>query len=305
MKKSSVSLKLTLCVGILIVIVLAVVSTISYFDSKNNTFELLEDTQLKTVEDVVMTFDNYGKSRRVTMEILAKEIEKRLDKDDDEEIFILLESFKEAFGFEFIFLGFENSRKVFTSDRKILDSEAFNLKNIAWYKETKNTTKAIVYGPSRSDINGKAVLTYAMPIYKDGKFLGAVGGEYSLDQFSKDVLAFGKSISTYAAVYSPEGEIYFHQYPERILTKNPLSINIANTINTNPNYYLNPKEENALFKVADSKGKDYRVLCSATINPKFRVCTITKDEFFTEPVKKTLFRQALVGVIATLIALIL
>ncbi|TKX33700.1 methyl-accepting chemotaxis protein [Campylobacter taeniopygiae] len=305
MKKSSVSLKLTLCVGVLIVIVLAVASTISYFDSKNNTFELLEDTQLKTVEDVAMAFDNYGKSRRVAMEVLAKEIEKVLDKGNDEEIFSLLESFKEAFGFEFVFLGFENSRKVFTSDRKILDSEAFNLKNIAWYKEAKDATKAIVRGPSRSDINGKAVLTYAMPIYKDGNFVGAVGSDYSLEQFSKDVLVYGKSASSYAAVYGPDGDIYFHEFPDRILTKNSLSINITNVINSNPQYYLNPKNPNALFQVYDDKGKKYDVLCSATINPKFRICTISQDEAYTEPAKITLLKQICLGIISTIIALIL
>ncbi|WP_417903779.1 hypothetical protein ACD571_04050 [Campylobacter sp. LH-2024] len=102
-KSFSVSLKLTFYVGILIVIILAITSTISYFESKNNTFTLLKNTQLKTVEDVAMAFDNYGKSRRVAMEILAKEIQKILDKSNDEEIFSLLESFKEAFGFKLVF----------------------------------------------------------------------------------------------------------------------------------------------------------------------------------------------------------
>ncbi|MBZ7936709.1 methyl-accepting chemotaxis protein, partial [Campylobacter sp. B0100352/1] len=111
----------------------------------------------------------------------------------------------------------------------------------------------------------------------------------------------GHSENTYAAVYSPDGEIYFHQYPERILTKNPLSINIANTINTNPNYYLNPKEENALFGAKDDKGNSYEVLCSATINPKFRVCTVTEDETYTGVVKAILFKQILIGIIATII----
>ncbi|MBK2000108.1 PDC sensor domain-containing protein, partial [Campylobacter sp. 2018MI35] len=304
-KSFNVSLKLTFYVGILIVIILAITSTISYFESKNNTFTLLKNTQLKTVEDVSMTFDNYGKSRRVAMEILAKEIQKILDKSNDEEIFSLLESFKEVFGFKLVFLGFENSGRVLLSDRKILDSKSFNLQNAGWYQQAHGSTKAIVYGPYKSATDGVSGLTYAMPIYKNGKFIGAVGGDYSLEQFSKDVLAFGHSANTYAAVYSPDGEIYFHQYPERILTKNQLSINIANAINTNPNYYLNPKEEKALFKTKDDKGNLYQVLCSATINPKFRVCTVTEDQTYTGVVRAILFKQILIGIIATIIALIL
>ncbi|MBZ7955537.1 methyl-accepting chemotaxis protein, partial [Campylobacter sp. RM17709] len=160
----NVSLKLTFYVGILIVIILTITSTISYFESKNNTFTLLKDTQLKTVEDVAMTFDNYGKSRRVAMEILAKEIQEILDKGNDEEIFSLLKSFKEAFGFKLVFLGFENSGRVLLSDRKILDSKSFNLQNAGWYRQAHGSTKAIVYGPYKSATDGVSELTYAMPI---------------------------------------------------------------------------------------------------------------------------------------------
>ncbi|MBZ7936109.1 methyl-accepting chemotaxis protein, partial [Campylobacter sp. B0100352/1] len=188
-KSFGVSLKLTFYIGVLIVIILAITSAISYFESKNNTFELLKSTQLKTVEDVAMTFDNYGKSRRVAMEVLAKEIEKVLDKGNDEEIFSLLESFKEAFGFKLVFLGFENSGRVLLSDRKILDSKSFALKNLTWYQEAKKTTKSSVYGPYQSLMNNNHILTYAMPIYKNGKLMGVVGGDCTLEQFSKDVLA--------------------------------------------------------------------------------------------------------------------
>ncbi|MBZ7929963.1 methyl-accepting chemotaxis protein, partial [Campylobacter sp. W0067] len=83
-----------------------------------------------------------------------------------------------------------------------------------------------------------------------------------------------------------------------------MSINIANAINTNPNYHLNPKEEKALFKTKDDKGNSYQVLCSATINPKFRVCTVTEDQTYTGVVRAILFKQILIDIIATIIALI-
>ncbi|MBZ7965085.1 PDC sensor domain-containing protein, partial [Campylobacter sp. 2457A] len=100
-----------------------------------------------------------------------------LDKGNDEEIFSLLESFKEAFGFKLVFLGFENSGRVLLSDRKILDSKSFALKNLTWYQEAKKTTKSSVYGPYQSLMNNNHILTYAMPIYKNGKLMGVVGGD--------------------------------------------------------------------------------------------------------------------------------
>ncbi|TKX30719.1 methyl-accepting chemotaxis protein, partial [Campylobacter aviculae] len=305
-KSFSVSLKLTLYVGILITIILTIISAFNYFDSKNNTSELLEDLQLKIVEDVRTVFASYGGSRRHAVEVLAKEVQNKLDNGaGDEQFFTLLESFKEAFGFRLVFLGFENSGRVLLSDRRIFDSKTFNLKDAGWYKEAKGATKAIVYGPYKSATDGVSGLTYSMPIYKNGKQVGAVGGDYALEQFSKDVLALGKSASSYAAVYGPDGDIYFHEFPDRILTKNSLSINITNVINSNPQYYLNPKNPNALFQVYDDKGKKYDVLCSATINPKFRICTISQDEAYTEPAKITLLKQICLGIISTIIALIL
>lgn len=51
-KSVGISAKLTLWVGILVVLILAITSTVSYFDSRNNTYELLKDNQLKTMQDV-------------------------------------------------------------------------------------------------------------------------------------------------------------------------------------------------------------------------------------------------------------
>ncbi|MBZ7965086.1 PDC sensor domain-containing protein, partial [Campylobacter sp. 2457A] len=90
----------------------------------------------------------------------------------------MLESFKEAFGFKLVFLGFENSGRVLLSDRKILDSKSFNLQNAGWYQSAHGATKTVVYGPYKSATDGVSALTYTMPIYKNGKFIGAVGGDY-------------------------------------------------------------------------------------------------------------------------------
>lgn len=51
-KSVGISAKLTLWVGILVVLILAITSAVSYFDSKSNTYELLKDNQLKTMQDV-------------------------------------------------------------------------------------------------------------------------------------------------------------------------------------------------------------------------------------------------------------
>ncbi|TKX31835.1 cache domain-containing protein, partial [Campylobacter aviculae] len=303
-KSFSISLKLTLYAGLLIAIILAITNSFSYFKSKNSTFELLRHNQMKVAEDVATAFNDYGNNRRKAVEVLAKEIQKVLNKGNDEEVFGLLESFKEAFHFDLIYLGFEDTGKVFLSNWKVLDSSSFDLKNATWYKDAKKATKPDAYGPYQS-VNGGHVLTYAMPIYQGSKLIGVVGADYTLEQYSKDVLVYGKSANTYAAVYSPDGEIMFHEYLDRILTKNPLSINITNVINSNPDFYLNPEEKNSLFEASDDKGNSYEVLCNKTLNPKFRICAVTESKVYTSSIREILFTQALAGIIATVVALIL
>lgn len=51
-KSVGISAKLTLMVGILVVLIFTITSAVSYFDSRNNTYELLKDNQLKTMQDV-------------------------------------------------------------------------------------------------------------------------------------------------------------------------------------------------------------------------------------------------------------
>lgn len=63
-KSVGISAKLTLWVGILVVLILAITSAVSYFDAKNHTYELLKENQLKTMDDVKVTFENYSKSKK-------------------------------------------------------------------------------------------------------------------------------------------------------------------------------------------------------------------------------------------------
>lgn len=88
-KSVGISAKLTLWVGILVVLILAITSTVSYFDAKNHTYELLKENQLKTMDDVKVTFENYSKSKQKAIEVLAYESAKKLE---DENISLLLDS---------------------------------------------------------------------------------------------------------------------------------------------------------------------------------------------------------------------
>ncbi|EFB7008157.1 methyl-accepting chemotaxis protein, partial [Campylobacter jejuni] len=304
-KSVGISAKLTLWVGILVVLILAITSAISYFDSRNNTYELLKDTQLKTMQDVGDFFESYGMSKRNGIQILANELNKRPDMSD-EELINLIKAFKEVNGYDLVYVGFDNTGKNYQSDDQILDlSKGYDTKNRPWYKAAKEAKKLIVTEPYKSANSGEVGLTYAAPFYdRNGNFRGVVGGDYDLAKFSTDVLAVGKSQNTYTVVLDPEGTILFRDDITKILTKTELSINIANAIKANP-ALIDPRNQDTLFTAKDHQGVDYAIMCNSAFNPLFRICTITENKVYTEAVNSILMKQVIVGIIAIIIALIL
>ncbi|HED5214692.1 TPA: methyl-accepting chemotaxis protein [Campylobacter jejuni] len=304
-KSVGISAKLTLWVGILVVLILAITSAISYFDSRNNTYELLKDTQLKTMQDVDAFFKSYAMSKRNGIQILANELTNRPDMSD-EELINLIKAFKEVNGYDLVYVGFDNTGKNYQSDDQILDlSKGYDTKNRPWYKAAKEAKKLIVTEPYKSANSGEVGLTYAAPFYdRNGNFRGVVGGDYDLAKFSTDVLAVGKSQNTYTVVLDPEGTILFRDDITKILTKTELSINIANAIKANP-ALIDPRNQDTLFTAKDHQGVDYAIMCNSAFNPLFRICTITENKVYTEAVNSILMKQVIVGIIAIIIALIL
>ncbi|MGQ2769921.1 PDC sensor domain-containing protein, partial [Campylobacter jejuni] len=304
-KSVGISAKLTLWVGILVVLILAITSAVSYFDSRNNTYELLKDNQLKTMQDVGAFFESYSMSKKNGIQILANELSKHPDMSD-EELIDLIKVFEKVNGYDVVYVGFDNTGKKYQSDGKILDlSKGYDTKNRPWYKAAKEAKKLIVTEPYKSVDRGKVGLTYAAPFYdRNGNFRGVVGGNYNLVKFSTDVLTVGKSYHTFTEVLDPEGTILFNNEVAKILTKTELSINIANAIKANP-ALIDPRNQDTLFTAKDHQGVDYAIMCNSAFNPLFRICTITENKVYTEAVNSILMKQVIVGIIAIIIALIL
>ncbi|BEK21948.1 methyl-accepting chemotaxis protein [Campylobacter jejuni] len=304
-KSVGISAKLTLMVGFLVVLILAITSAVSYFDSRNNTYELLKDNQLKTMQDVGAFFKSYAMSKRNGIQILANELTNRPDMSD-EELINLIKTLEKVNGYDLVYVGFDNTGKNYQSDNQILDlSKGYDTKNRPWYKAAKEAKKLIVTEPYKSANSGEVGLTYAAPFYdRNGNFRGVVGGDYDLAKFSTNVLTVGKSYNTFTEVLDPEGTILFNDEVAKILTKTELSINIANAIKADP-ALIDPTKQDTLFTAKDRQGVDYAIMCNSAFNPLFRICTITENKVYTEAVNSILMKQVIVSIIAIIIALIL
>lgn len=128
----SVSGRLTLIVGIVSMIVLIVVNTLSYFNTKNDTYSNLGELQRKTMLDTAEVFRVYAHSKRNAIEVLAHEIAKQ-DFSNEDIVYDFLEAFEKANEFDIVYLGIDSNGRLYQSDRTYLDlSKGFDVKSRQW-----------------------------------------------------------------------------------------------------------------------------------------------------------------------------
>ncbi|MBX1886569.1 PDC sensor domain-containing protein, partial [Campylobacter peloridis] len=301
----SLSGKLTMIACFLIAIILIVVNIISYYESKKSTSYYLEEIQKKTMFDVNEAYQIYSNSKRSVINSVALFLAKNPN-PNEHELFSVLETIQVAGGFDVTYVGFEKDGSLYQSNKIIRSPEktGFDARSRSWYQESKATGKLSVSEPYKSIEDGSITISYTAPVFVNGKLLAVVGGDYNLHTFSKDVLALGKSADSYAAVYDKEGLIIFHENKDRMLTKNDLSINIANAVKSNPDL-INPNKQDTLFYAKDGNGKTQVATCVQSLNPKYMVCSITDNAVYTDAINKVLFQQIIIAIIAIVIALIL
>ncbi|XNC69162.1 Cache sensor-containing MCP-domain signal transduction protein [Campylobacter lari] len=305
-KFNSLSNKITMIACSLIAIILIVANIINYYQSKESTRYYLEEIQKKTMFDVNSAYNIYSGAKREAISSIVKFVEKN-PKVDTAEIFDMLETIKEAAGFNVVYIGFNDDGKLYQSNRITRSPEetGFDARTRSWYQEAKAAGKLVVSDPYKSIEDGSITVSYTAPILVNGKLLAVVGGDYDLERFSKDVLVMGHSQSSYAAVYDKnDGSIIFHEDKDRMLTKNDLSINIANAVKSDPDL-IDPNKEESLFYAKDGAGKTQVVTCNQALNPKYVVCSITDESVYTDAVNKVLFQQVIIALIAIIVALIL
>ncbi|MBZ7936590.1 methyl-accepting chemotaxis protein, partial [Campylobacter sp. B0100352/1] len=293
-----VSTKLTLIVGFFILLVLAITTIVSYQQSKSTAFELLQDTQLKTMDDVKVSFDAYASMKRRIIDVLAKNLNDNPNMSMSD-ILVMLEVIKHSTEFDAVYIGYEDTGKLIMSDGTILDSaKGYDARNANWYKQAKQAGKLIVTRPYKSVTDGKINLAYAAPLYKDGKLIGVVGADYNVEKFSHDVLASGKSAHSYASVYDVDGNIAFNEDQTKLLTKNTLSINIQKTL-AQDSKLLDPNVRDTLFFADNDKGETQAIMCNpSSINPIYRICSVVNKKTYDSIIDKIFYSQIIVGIIA-------
>ncbi|QYH12529.1 methyl-accepting chemotaxis protein [Campylobacter jejuni] len=297
--KSSISTKLTILIGILIVLAFGISNMISYLSSLNNSRSLLQNNQMTVLKNTATAFENANANKELTMQALAKDLAKNLNNEKD--IYTILADFKNLALFDSAFFGYDKMGKTYLSSGDYLDlSKNYDVTTRAWYKGAKENNGIVITPPYLSRSTGNIAIGYGIPVVVEGKIVGVVGSEYNLANYAKDVLSVGRSQNTYTAIYDPQGTILFHEKTELMLQKNTLSTNITKIINQNT-ALLNAKTP---FVVDNGEGEQYEAFCRNVVSDFYRMCTLTQSRIYSDMANEILFKQILIGIIAISVILL-
>ncbi|GAB6134672.1 methyl-accepting chemotaxis protein [Thermococcus prieurii] len=83
-----------------------------------------------------------------------------------------------------------------------------------WYQEAVQKNGPVWSQPYRDASTGKWVVTYAVPVYYNGKLVGVIGLDVFIDTLAKAVTSVKIGKTGYAYVVGPNGLIYIHPNPQ-------------------------------------------------------------------------------------------
>ncbi|PZT48871.1 hypothetical protein B6S12_00815, partial [Helicobacter valdiviensis] len=303
-KTKSLSNSLALIVCLFIALTLIVVSVYSYLQSKNNAYELIGEVQNKTVDDVLKFFTHYHKANQESIKAIADEIAKNPNRSL-EELHSLLRTQAQSSNFALMYIGLEeNGAMIRSNGNHQMPQDGYDPRSRSWYKDAKAfPNKVSTSDPYIAPSLKAPSMSYSYPIIVNGKFIGAVGGNYDLSKFSSDVLSMGRSRDGNTSVLSKDGTILFHDITEKMLTQTTLSKNIINAYkDLSSNNKANIQKP---FIVSDDEGINKAILCKIPQDTQFFMCTIINENVYTDTINSIFIKQMIVGVIAIIISLVL
>ncbi|TLD83281.1 hypothetical protein LS70_005930 [Helicobacter sp. MIT 11-5569] len=297
----SIIVKLSLLVSLSIIFVISLGNIWSYLYLKEYNLESIENTQREINTNTLKALEFYFNTQQVALQALRKEIVENPNLSD-KEIINLLELFRVGKDLDLLYIGLDKSIKNIRSNGKILSLETnYDVRERGWYKFAKNKTSQgeIEFGITTpyKDSSGNISVSYVLPMYRDGEFIGVIASDDNLSKLS-NLLEVGKTKVGTTNVYDSDGTIVFHTEQDKVLSKNTLSENIAKSLQTNPGL-----TNGTLFEVVDNEKELSEVICSNIAKTNFVACSIVKKDFYYKELRNNLVRQVISGGIGILIAL--
>ncbi|RKX46011.1 MAG: methyl-accepting chemotaxis protein [Thermotogae bacterium] len=92
-----------------------------------------------------------------------------------------------------------------------------------WYQAAANTGKGVWTDPYEDAFTGKWVVTYAVPVYENGKLIGVLGIDVYIDALVQEALKIKVGETGYVAVMNKDGLTLIHPKEEYIMKLNVMN----------------------------------------------------------------------------------
>lgn len=220
----SLQAKLTFLTVFFLAAVSISLGSLSYSQLKQTQSDALEDEVNAQSHAFRKYLSAWSVDRKQTMSALASQLEAELAVGylDHDHAIRLLNQAKTGGSFALTFVGLEDGT-MYRHDPS-LDKAGYDPRVRGWYKSAKETKKPLITAPYIAVTGKKLAITFVQPLFRDGNYVGAIGGLYYMEEIVNEVLDLKVQGDGYAVLLDKNNLIAAHPDEELIL-KEPVNIN--------------------------------------------------------------------------------
>ncbi|MDF2613696.1 MAG: methyl-accepting chemotaxis protein [Clostridia bacterium] len=232
-KIKTIKTKLISSMIALCLIPLVCIGTVNYIQSKSILTKKLEVTSAQTLSEVSRSLDNYFDSVSVQIKMASSNVNfKEIDLVDSRQQFaaLYLKDIKESSP------DIINAFFATESNKFLLYPEAdlgsnFTFKDRQWYTSAMDHEGEIVVSePYKDTVTGKYVVTISKTLDNDGKIIGVIGIDLSLELVSNLFSNSKVGDTGYVYIFDASGIIIAHPTKELIGTDQPTQLSFFETV---------------------------------------------------------------------------
>lgn len=196
--------KITLSVTAILVLLLAILILFNYYGAKSSVESLVKEN-IQTIANGLNSKVSTWYESKSAFVASARDL---YDSSSKEKSLEVIKKLAKEGKFLSIYYGLEDGSFI-SSDDWVPPSD-YDARVRPWYKEAEDEQKSIVTKPY-IDANTKAlIVTFASPIIKNGKTIGVVGGDITLEDITKTLSSTEFEKIGYAVLMARDGTILFH-----------------------------------------------------------------------------------------------
>lgn len=248
----SITSKIAIIIISLLVISFAAISAVSYYTAENKVIQLVSQNQAQILKDVKTVTDSFLKDYIDTVKKLGTSIQKVQHSEDELLKTLTLEKDRSNSVVGDIYFGREvdGNHFLINNVKLVPEKDNYDPRKRGWYIQAKAANQAIYTEPYIDAMNKILVMTFAVPVYDGGKFVGVTAIDLKIDALSKKILDMGKTEYGYVYVMNKDGVILIHSNPD-IVGKA-----VESTLYLSKQYSEKQFDENGLISYVNDKGEN-------------------------------------------------